>query len=139
LRAAGQALVFFALVLPLVLLPVAAFGVGAAELGARQAQLAAAVRQAAEDGVQELDVKALREGRGFQLDPLSAAAGARASLRLSLPQAVVDGLEVAGVTLTVRAHLPVRLELALLAPNPTVNVRAAATARLAVGYDRPSS
>ena len=58
----GQVLVYVALVLPLVLLPVAAYAVAATALDTRHARLQAAVSQAAEDAVQRLDQAAFRAG-----------------------------------------------------------------------------
>jgi hypothetical protein len=121
----GQALAFFALVLPLVLLPVAAFGAEAGFLAARQAHLAEVTAQAALDAAQQLDTAARRV--------------AAAALAQQEPAAVLDGLSVAGAQVTVTVHELVPLRLAAFAGMRSAMLRAAVSARLTAGYASPSS
>ncbi|HEX6350157.1 MAG TPA: hypothetical protein VF160_12300 [Candidatus Dormibacteraeota bacterium] len=135
----GQALVFFALVLPLVLLPVAAFSAEAGVLAARQAHLSEAVAQAALDAAQQLGVKALRAGAGWLLDVRAAQDIARAELAASEPAAVLDGVGAAGAQVTVSAHEVVPLRLAAFVGRPSATLRVRISARLTPGYASPSS
>jgi hypothetical protein len=134
---AGQALVFFALVLPLVLLPVAAFGAEAGFLAARQAHLSEATAQAALEAAQQLDAAALRAGTGWLLDPSAAHAVAARDLADQEPGAVLDALTVTGAQLTLAVHEVVPLRLAAFAGASSATLRAAITARLTPGYSTP--
>ncbi len=133
----GQALVFFALVLPLVLLPVAAFGAEAGFLAARQAHLSEVTAQAALDAAQQLDTTALRAGAGWRLDPAAARAVAARDLADQEPAAVLDALTVAGAQLTLVTHEVVPLRLAAFAGARWATLRAAITARLTPGFSTP--
>ncbi len=135
----GQALVTFALLLPLVLLPVAAYAVQAALLSERDALLQAAVARAAEDAAQAVDVGALRAGAGLRLDPVTAAATAKAALEGDDPHAGLRSVLVGPLTVTVSAEDRVALGFGGLLRAGAVTLRAAATARLAAGYRSPSS
>src|SRR6202521_6407192 len=53
---AGQVLAFFAIVIPVVLLPVAAYAVDASIVAGREAGLQAATAQAAETAAQQLNI-----------------------------------------------------------------------------------
>jgi hypothetical protein len=134
----GQVLVFVALVLPIVLLPAAAFAVDAASAASVQARLEQATWSAAESAVQQIDAGALRAGRGITLDQRSVEAVARDALAAEDPNAAIDRLAVAGLYVTVEAAERVQLPLNFLGA-PAVKVRAKATARLTLGYERPSS
>ena len=134
----GQVLVFVALVLPIVLLPAAAFAVDAASAASVQARLEQATWSAAESAVQQIDAGALRAGRGITLDQRSVEAVARDALAAEDPNAAIERLAVAGLYLTLEAAERVQLPLNFLGA-PAVKVRAIATARLTLGYERPSS
>jgi hypothetical protein len=134
----GQALAFFALVLPLVLLPVAAFGVEAGWLAARQAHLAEVTAQAALDAAQQLDTAALRAGGVWRLDPAAARQVVTSDLALQEPAAVLDGLVIAGARLTVTVHESVPLQLGAFAGPRAATLRAVVSARLAAGYGSAS-
>jgi hypothetical protein len=134
----GQALVFFALVLPLVLLPVAAFGAEASFLAARQAHLSEVTAQAALDAAQQLDTAALRAGAGWHLDPAAARAVAARDFADQEPGAVLDAVILAGAQLTLTAHEVVPLRLASFAGARSATLRAAVSARLTPGYGTPS-
>ena len=134
----GQVLVFVALVLPIVLLPAAAFAVDAASAASVQARLEQATWSAAESAVQQIDAGALRAGKGITLDQRSVEAVARDALAAEDPNAAIERLAVAGLYVTLEAAERVQLPLNFLGA-PAVKVRAKATARLTLGYERPSS
>jgi hypothetical protein len=136
----AQALAFFALALPLVLLPVAAYAVEAAHLASESARLQEVTQQAAEDGAQQVDTAALREGQGLRIDSARAEPAARTALERGAPGSRLEAISVTDRDLTLVAVEPVPLQLgSLLGRSSTVTVRARATARLTEGYDRPSS
>ncbi len=134
----GQVLVFVALVLPIVLLPAAAFAVDAASAAAVHARLEQATWSAAESAVQQIDAGALRAGRGITLDQRSVEAVARAAIAAADSNATIERLEVDGLTVTIEAAERLQLPLNFLGA-PAVKLRAKATARLTLGYERPSS
>ncbi len=129
----------FALLLPPVLLPVAGYAVQAALLGDRDALLQAAVARAAEDAAQVVDLGALRGGGVLRLDPGAATAVANASLYGDDPHARLGSIVVRTVTVSVTAEDRVPLSFGGLLGAGAVTLRAAATARLAAGYESPSS
>jgi len=134
----GQVLVFVALVLPIVLLPAAAFAVDAASAASVQARLEQATWSAAESSVQQIDAGALRAGKGITLDQLSVEAVAFDALAAVDPNATIERLSVDGLYVTVETSETLQLPLNFLGA-PTVRLRAKATARLTLGYERPSS
>ena len=134
----GQVLVFVALVLPIVLLPAAAFAVDAASAAAVHARLEQATWSAAESAVQQIDAGALRAGRGLTLDQQSVESVARDALAAEDPNATIEGLAVDGLYVTVEAAERLQLPLNFLGA-PGVKLRATATARLTLGYESPSS
>ena len=134
----GQVLVFVALVLPIVLLPAAAFAVDAASAAAVHARLEQATWSAAESAVQQVDAGALRAGRGITLDQLSVEAVAFDALGAEDPKATIDQLSVDGLYVTIETSETLQLPLNFVGA-PVVTVRAKATARLTLGYERPSS
>lgn len=134
----GQILVFVALVLPLVLLPVAAFAVDAAAAAAVHARLEQAAWSAAESAVQQVDAGALRAGKGITLDQRSVEVVASDALAAEDPNATIERLAVTGLYVTVEAAERLELPLNLLGA-PELKLRAKATARLRLGYESPSS
>ncbi len=137
-RQSGQVLAFMALVLSIVLLPVAAYAVDAATVSARAAGLQAATAQAALRAAQEIDVAVLR-GRGtLRVDSSRAAAAATAALAAEEPSATLTSVTVSGRLVTVASGEVIKLPFALL-PPPLVKLKARASARLTAGYDSPSS
>ena len=135
----GQALVMFALLLPLVLLPIAGYAIEAALLSARAALLHAAVALAAEDAAQMIDAGTLRAGGALRLDAGAASTVARASLAREDPQARPDSVAVGALTVSVTAEDRVALGFGGLLQLGAATLRASATARLAAGYVSPSS
>jgi len=136
-RQTGQVLAFFAVALPLVLLPVAAYALDSATVSARAAGLQAATAMAAEAASEQLDVATLRSRGELVLDPGSARAVAMQDLEADEPGAILERVVVSGVTVTVVASERVSLPLPLLAR--TVTLHAHSAAQLVPGYDRPSS
>ncbi|HET7467276.1 MAG TPA: hypothetical protein VFL29_11460 [Candidatus Dormibacteraeota bacterium] len=135
---AGQVLVFIALVLPIVLLPAAAYAVDAASAVEVQAQLEQATTSAAETAVQQVDAVTLRSGAGLALDQRDVQAVTRDVIASEDPGATVDRVTVDGLLVTVETSRSLRLPLNVLG-IPAVTLRAAATARLRPGYESPSS
>ena len=135
----GQALVSFAVILPLVLVPVAAYAIEASYAATRQAALAGVAAQVAEDAAQAIDEAAFRAGGPLQVEPGAARQEALAALSQLEPAAVLRGFDVTGVTvaLVLEEKLPVRF--AGWAPGSSITVSAGATAVLAAGYSSPSS
>ena len=133
----GQVLVFFALVLPLVLLPVAAYAVDAAVTASAYARLVELTVRAAEDAAQQVDVAELRVSGALVLDVAAAARAAHDDL-MTEPGASVVAVDVAGARVTVATAESVTLPLDFVGAA-TVRLHTTATARIAPGYDRPSS
>ena len=134
----AQVLVFFALVLPLILLPAAAYAIDAAAAASAYARLEEVTVRSAEEAAQQLDASRLRSGGGIGLDIAAAVARAHDVMRSALPAARVISVAVSGATVTVRVDQVVTLPLQLIG-RPEVTLHAMAVARLAVGYESPSS
>ena len=137
-RRRAQVLVFFALVLPLVLLPVAAYAVDAAVSASAFARLEEVTVHAAEQAASQLDVLRLRSGRGVAVEPGTAQSVARAVIAGSMPGAQLVEVKVSGATVRVRTSQSLRLPVQFIGA-PGVVLHASATARLTPGYDSPSS
>ena len=133
----GQVLAFFAVVIPIVLLPVAAYAVDAAVIAFHAARLQAATAQAAEAAVQQLDIGAIRSRGGLGLDTAAVRRVATQTVALDDPGAVIDSLSVDGVEVTLLTSERVPAPFALLT-GPVI-LHAHAIARLVAGYERPSS
>jgi Flp pilus assembly protein TadG len=130
-------LAFFALILPIVLLPVGAYAVDAAIVASREAGLQAATAQAAETAAQQLNVGVIRSSGALTLDPAAVSLVVAQTLATKEPAAVVDSSTVNGVDTTVVTSESVTLPFSLF--TKTVRLHARATARLVAGYDNPSS
>jgi hypothetical protein len=137
-RDRGQVLAFYAVLLPVILLPLTAYAVDVAFVSTRTAGLQAATAQAAETAAQQLDVGAFRSGSVLVVDPLQANAVAASAIRDSEPGAAVDAVVVAGSMVTISSREVITLPFNFL-PAQEVVIHASATARLVGGYDRPSS
>jgi Flp pilus assembly protein TadG len=131
----GQVLAFFALVLPVVLLPIAAYTVDATIVAAREAGLQAGTAQAAETAAQQLNVGAIRSSGALALDPAAARLVAYQTLVNEEQGASLDWYSVTGVQVTVVTSEPVTLPFRVF--TRTVTLHAHATARLVAGYDGP--
>lgn len=134
----GQVLVFFALVLPIVLLPVAAYAVDAAVTASDYARLVEMTARAAEDAAQQVDVAALRASGALVLDAVAARRAAQDDLLTSEPDVDLVTVGVAGGIVTVATSESVMLPLDFVGPA-AIMLHASATARIAPGYDIPSS
>ena len=132
----GQVLAFFALVLPIVLLPVAAYAVDATVVAGREAALVGATNQAAETAAQQLNVGALRSTGALKLDPAALSVVLAQVLIEEEQGARVDSFTVAGAKVTVETSERVTLPLNVFTRSITLHARA--TARLVAGYDTPS-
>ncbi len=137
-RQRAQVLVFFAIALPLILLPIAAYAVDAATAATAYSRLVEVTTQAAEDAVQDIDVARLRAGRGLNIDIAAATATAREVIASAEPGATVVSVTVIGQELRLVTTETVVLPLDVLGP-PRVALHARVTARIAPGYDSPSS
>ncbi len=134
----GQVLAFFALLLPIVLMPVAAYAVDAVVVSTRAAGLQEATVQAAEEAAQHLNVADLRARRGLTLDSARARSAALATMSALEPGASVQAVLIDGTQVTVIAGEAVTLPFNFF-PVPAVKLGARASARLVAGYDSPSS
>ena len=137
-RQQGQVLAFFAILLPIILLPLAAYAVDAAFVSARAAGLQEATVQAAEAAAQQVDVPALRSRSDLTIDPSTVRSVATKVIGEAEPGAVLESVIVAGTLVTVTAGEVVALPFNLL-PTPAIKLVARASARLVGGYDSPSS
>jgi Flp pilus assembly protein TadG len=135
-KQSGQVLTFFALALPVVLLPVAAYAVDATMIASREAGLQAATAEAAEAAAQQLDVSAIRSSGALTLNAEAAMLVVRQILGGEEPGASVDTSAVSGVDLTIVTSEQVTLPFSVFARSAVLHARA--TARLVGGYDRPS-
>lgn len=128
-------LAFFALVLPVVMLPIAAYAVDATIVAAREAGLQAATAQAAETAAQQLNIGAVRSSGALTVDPAAAERFAHQTIANEEPGASLDSYSVTGVEVAVVTSEPVTLPFSVF--TRTVNLHAHASARLVAGYDRP--
>lgn len=138
MRQSAQVMVFIALALPMVLLPVAAFAVDAAAVSSSHAQLEQATASAAESAVQRIDSALFRSGGGLALDQSAVEDAVREVIAEDDPAAAIESISVTGLTVTVGTLESIVLPLNFLGA-PSVTLRARSTARLTLGYDRPSS
>ena len=134
----GQVLAFYAVLLPIILLPLAAYAVDVAFVSTRAAGLQEATAQAAETAAQQVNVAALRSGSGLKVDAGAAPAIASRALSDLERDATVESVIVIGSTVTVSTQEVINLPFNFLTA-PTTVIHARASARLVGGYDRPSS
>jgi hypothetical protein len=128
-------LAFFALVLSIVLLPVAAYAVDATVVAGREADLQSATARAAETAAQRLNISALRATSALTLDPAAAGSALAQTLVEEEPSATVDSYAVTGTEVTVNTSE--RVMLPFIVFTRAVNLHAHATAHLVAGYDSP--
>lgn len=132
----GQVLAFFAIAVPLVLLPVAAYAVDATMVAGRESALQAATAQAAETAAQQIDVVALRSKGALLLDPAATKLSLEKTLVEEEPGTSIDWCTVTGAEVSVTTSEPVRLPFSVF--TDTVILHAHATAHLVAGYDTPA-
>ena len=133
----GQVLAFFALFLPMVLLPVTGYAVDAAVLSGSAAALQAAVAQAAEVSADQIDTALLRSDGQLALDPSRAKMAAQGVLAAEIPEARLGSVSVAGSAVSVSATEQVSAPMPLFGESFTLHAQA--SARLATGYASPSN
>lgn len=138
-RQGGQVLAAVAILVPLALLPIAAYAIESARLAAVQAALQEAATRAAEDAAGRLDTARLRAGTAFAVDPAAAASVARSDVQAEVPAAVLDAVVVSGDAVTLSAHEDVRLDLGGILRIGSARIRVQVAARLTPGYESPSS
>jgi hypothetical protein len=134
----GQVLAFYAVLLPIFLLPLAAYAVDVAFVITRTAELQEATAQAAETAAQHVDVEALRARSELIVDGRVAAGVASRAMSDSEPEANVESVIVVGTMVTITTREVIRLPFNFLPASATV-IHARASARLVGGYDSPSS
>ena len=135
-RETGQVLAFFALVLPIVLLPIAGYAVDATIVASGEAGLQAATAQAAETAAQQLSTGAIRAGGVLALDPAAAKRAASRTLVAEEPGVRLDSFTIHGLEVTIVTSEPVTLPISVF--TRAVTLHGSATARLVAGYDSPS-
>lgn len=134
----GQVLAFYAVLLPVILLPLAAYVVDVAFVSTRAAALQEATAQAAETAAQQVSVDALRSRSLLIVDAETAPSVASRAMTDLEPEATVESVTVVGSMITISAREVVMLPFNFL-PAPATVIHARASARLVGGYDRPSS
>jgi hypothetical protein len=134
----GQVMAFVAVALAIVLMPLAAYAIDAASVGAAASALQEATATAAIEAAQQLDTARLRANGVMTVDAGAARRAAGVVLAAEVPSASVTSVTVSGVEVTVAAGELVQLPVAFL-PTRRVLLEARASARLAGGYDRPNS
>lgn len=134
----GQVLAFFAVLLPITLLPLAAYAVDAAFISTRTAGLQQATAQAAEAAAQRTNIGALRSRSALTIDATLARAAAIQAMSELEPSASLKSVVVMGAMVTVTASETITLPFNFL-PVQAIRLDARASARLVAGYDSPSS
>ncbi len=134
----AQVLVFFALVLPLILLPIAAYAVDAAIATSAYSRLVEVTTRAAEEAVQQIDVTRLRAGGGISIDVTGASTAVEDFLGSAEPNARLVDLAILGEELRLVTTETVVLPFDVFG-SPGLPLHARVTARTAPGYDNPSS
>jgi hypothetical protein len=137
-RDRGQVLAFYAVLLPMILLPLAAYVVDAAFVSTRAARLREATAQAAETAAQQVDVDALRSRSVLIVDAQAAPVVASRAMGDLDPGAIVDSVIVVGSTVTISTREVVQLPFNFM-PSPATVIQVRVSARLVGGYDNPSS
>ena len=130
---------FMAVALATVLMPVAAYVIDSATVSAAAAALHEATAMAALDAAQQLDSHDFRADGTVRLDAAKARLAARDVLHDEAPAANLCSVTVSGVEVTVAAGELVHLPFNFFPAAGDVRLDARASAKLAGGYDRPSS
>jgi Flp pilus assembly protein TadG len=131
----GQVLAFFAVAVPVVLLPIVAYAVDATIVAGREAGLQAATAQAAETAAQQLNVAELRSSGALTLDKETAGRVATQALLEEERSASLDSIRVSGAEVTVVSSEQVTLPFSVFTQRVTLH--ASAKARLVTGFDAP--
>lgn len=134
----GQVMAFIAVTLATVIMPVAAYAVDAATVSASAAALQEAAATAALDAAQQLDTVDFRATGRIHVNSSAARSAAAAVIAAQVPAASLSALTVNGPEVAISVVEEVRLPIDFL-PARFVHLQANASARLAAGYDSPSS
>lgn len=134
----GQVLAFIAVALAVVLMPVAAYAIDAVTVSVAAASLQEATAMAAMEAAQQLDADHFRAGGAISVDGAAARRAAQEVLAAEAPTASLISVTVSGAQVTVAAGELVALPFDFF-PERTVRLDARVSAKLAAGYDRPSS
>jgi hypothetical protein len=134
----GQVMAFIAVAVAIVLMPLAAYAVDIATVSSAGSTLQAATAIAAMEAAQQLNTSAFRSSGVLVIDMSAARSAARAVLAAEAPSASVNSVSVSGVEVTIEAGQVVRLPFDFF-PMRAARLKAIASARLAAGYDSPSS
>ena len=134
----GQVMAFIAVALAIVLMPLAAYAIDVATVSAAAAALQEATATAAIEAAQQLDIIEFRAGGAMTVEAGAAQRAASVLLAAQAPSASLTSVTVSGTEVTVAAAELVQLPLDFL-PSRVVRLEARASARLASGYDKPSS
>jgi Flp pilus assembly protein TadG len=129
---------FIAVALAIVLMPLAAYVIDVATVSADASALQEATATAAIEAAQQLDSVGFRASGVMTVDAGAARRAAWAVFAAEAPSASVSSVTVSEADVTVSAGEVVQLPVDFL-PTRRVRLEARATARLAGGYDRPSS
>jgi hypothetical protein len=134
----GQVMAFVAVALAMALMPVAAYAVDAATVSTAAAALQEATATAVMQAAQQLDTSDFRAVGTIAVDIVAARRAALAVLAAEAPSASVSSVTVSGAEVTIEAGEVIHLPFDFF-PMRIVRLEARASARLAAGYDRPSS
>jgi hypothetical protein len=129
---------FIAVALGIVVMPVAAYAIDSATVSAAAAALEEATATAAIEASQQLDISAFRATGVLSVDAAAARTVAQAVLASEVPTASITSVTARGAEITIATREEVPLPFDFF-PQRTVRLQASASARLAGGYDRPSS
>jgi hypothetical protein len=137
-RQRGQVMAFIAVALGIVVMPVAAYAIDSATVSAAAAALEEATANAATEASQQLDISAFRADGVLAVDAAAARTVAQAVLAAESPTASITSVTTRGAEITIATREEVPLPFDFF-PEQKVRLQASASARLAAGYDRPSS
>jgi hypothetical protein len=137
-RQRGQVMAFIAVALGIVVMPVAAYAVDSATVSAAAAALEEATATAAVEASQQLDISAFRATGVLSVDAAAARTVAQAVIAADVPMASITSVTASGAEIRIATREDVSLPFDFF-PGRTVRLQASASARLAGGYDRPSS
>jgi len=134
----GQVMAFIAVALAIVVMPIAAYAIDSETASAAEAALEEATATAATEASQQLDISGFRATGVLSVDAAAARGVVQAVLSAEVPTASITSVTVtaAEVTIATREEVPLPFDFF---PERTVRLQASASARLAGGYDRPSS
>ncbi len=137
-RQRGQVMAFIAVALGIVVMPVAAYAIDSATMSAAAAALEEATATAAVEASQQLDIAAFRATGALSVDVAAARAVAQSVVGAQVPMASITSVTASGAEITIATREEVPLPFDFFAER-TIHLQASASARLAGGYDRPSS